>query len=219
MTSLNPEFDRGPSDFDIRHQLTGLLTYDLPALLSTGIGNKIFRNWALDSIFNARAGRPLNVVYLVPTSFGVAYLRPDVVTGASLFVSDPLVAGGRRLNPSAFVAPDGLQMGNLSRNSLSGFPLYQVDLALRRKFNLSEAVGLQIQADAFNLFNHPNFEDPLGNDLVIGSRLADGSAFTSNLAFGQSTAMSGRSLSGGGFPSFYNVGGPRTMRFSVKLMF
>jgi hypothetical protein len=81
-------------------------------------------------------------------------------------------------------------------------------MALRRKFNFSEAVGLQIQADAFNVFNHPNFEDPLGNDLALGT------AFV-----GQSTSMSGRSLAGGGFPSFYSFGGPRAMRISVKLVF
>lgn len=156
-------------------------------------------------------------MYLVPTTFGVAYLRPDVVDGNSMFLSDPLVAGGRRLNPAAFVAPEGLQQGNLSRNGLRGFPLYQIDLALRRKFNFSEAIALQVQADAFNLFNHANFEDLLGNDLVVGSRFGD--AFTQNLAFGQSTAMSGRSLSGGGFPSFYSFGGSRTLRISVRLIF
>ena len=210
MTSINPAFDRGPSDFDVRHQLSGLVSYDLPAPISQGIGNKLSRNWALDSIFTACSARPVNVVYMIPTTFGVAYLRPDVVSSNSLFISDPLVAGGRRLNPAAFVTPEDLQQGNLSRNSLRGFPLYQVDLALRRRFNFSEAVGLQVQADAFNLFNHANFEDPLGNDLVVGN---------TNQAFGQSTSMSGRSLSGGGFPSFYSFGGPRTLRFSVKLMF
>ncbi|HEY0760821.1 MAG TPA: TonB-dependent receptor [Pyrinomonadaceae bacterium] len=209
MTSINPAFDRASSDFDVRHQLTGLISYDLPAAFSKGFGNKLSRNWAVDSIFNARSARPLNVVYLFPTAFGVAAFRPDVVSGSSLFISDPLVAGGRRVNPAAFIVPNDLQQGNLSRNSLRGFPLYQIDLALRRKFNLSETVGLQFQADAFNLLNQANFEDPSGNDLVFGS----------NLAFGQSTAMSGRSLAGGGFPSFYSFGGPRTLRFSVKLLF
>jgi uncharacterized protein YegL len=211
MTSIDPAFDRGPSDFEIRHQFTGWLSYDLPAPVTRGIGNKLSRNWEVDSIFIARSARPLNVLYMIPTSFGVAYLRPDVVSGNSLFFSDPLVAGGRRLNPAAFVVPEGLQQGNLSRNSLRGFPLYQIDLALRRKFNFSEAIALQIQADAFNVFNHANFEDPSGNDLVIGS--------DANFAFGQSTAMNGRSLSGGGFPSFYSFGGPRTLRLSVKLLF
>jgi len=168
-------FNLRPSDFDVRHQLTGFASYDLPAPLSEGIGNKLFRNWALDSIFNARSARPLKFVSMVPTSFGVAYLQED--------------------------------------DSQRGFPFYQVDMAVRRKFSLSESVGLQIQADAFNIFNHPNFEDPLGNDLVLGSRLRQ------NLAFGQSTSMSGRSLAGGGFPSFYNFGGPRTLRLSVKLLF
>ena len=182
----------------------------MPALLSQGVGNKLSRNWALDSIFTARSARPLKVVYLIPTPFGVAYLRPDV-SGDSLFISDSIVAGGSRLNPAAFVVPEDLQQGDFSRNSLRGFPLYQVDLALRRKFNFSEAIALQVQADAFNVFNHANFEDPLGNDLVVGRN--------TNLAFGQSTAMSGRSLSGGGFPSFYSFGGPRTLRLSVKLLF
>jgi hypothetical protein len=102
-----------------------------------------------------------------------------------------------------------LEQGSLARNSLLGFPFYQVDLGLRRKFNFSESIGLQVQADAFNLFNHANFEDPVGNDLVTGG----------SLAFGQSTSLSGRSLYGGGFGSFYSFGGARTMRFSVKLLF
>jgi Ca-activated chloride channel family protein len=168
-------FDLRPSDFDVRHQLTGFANYELPAPFSTGLGNKLFRNWAVDSIFNARSARPLKFVTMFPTSFGVGYVLEDV--------------------------------------SQRGFPLYQVDMALRRKFNFSEAVGLQFQADAFNVFNHPNFEDPVGNDLVLGTPIRQ------NLAFGQSTSMSGRSLAGGGFPSFYSFGGPRTMRFSVKLIF
>lgn len=163
-------FDRVPSDFDVRHQLTGFATYELPAPFRSGLGNKLFRNWAVDSIFNARSAKPLKFVSMMPTSFGVAYLQEDV--------------------------------------SQRGFPFYQVDTGLRRKFNFTEEFGLQIQADAFNVFNHPNFEDPIGNDLVLGS------AFV-----GQSASMSGRSLASGGFPSFYSFGGPRTMRFSVKLIF
>jgi len=159
-----------PSDFDVRHQLAGVATYELPAPVRTGIGNKLFRNWALDSIFNARSAKPLKFVSMFPTSFGIGYLQEDV--------------------------------------SQRGFPLYQVDAALRRKFNFTEAVALQFQADAFNVFNHPNFEDPIGNDLVVGTPF-----------FGQSASMSGRSLVSGGFPSFYSFGGPRAMRFSVKLVF
>lgn len=159
MTSVDPELDRGPSDFDVRHHLAGYISYSLPAPVAHGLGNKLFRNWRVDSIFNARSARPLSVFYMFPTSYGVAYLRPD----------------------------------GLARNSLRGFSFGQIDMGLRRKFSFSETIGLQFQADAFNLFNHPNFEDPRGNDLVTGG----------SLAFGQSTSSSGA----------------RTMRFSVKFLF
>lgn len=218
MTSANPAFDRGPSDFDVRHQLTGMASYEIPSLFSTGLGNKLSRNWAVDSIFNVRSAKPVNVVYMFPTSFGVAYFRPDLVAGQPLYIFDSTVAGGRTINPAAFSAPPGLEQGNLGRNRLRGFPVYQLDLALRRRFNFSETVSLQLQADAFNLFNHPNFEDPIGRDRVLGSVF--GNTFTANSTFGQSFSLLGQGLSGtGSFGSFYNTGGARALRFSLKLMF
>ena len=157
---------------------------------------------------------------MFPTSFGVAYFRPNVIAGESFFITDPAVAGGRRINDDAFAAPLGLQQGDLSRNSLRGFPLYQLDLALRRKFNFTESFSLQFQADAFNLFNHPNFEDPIGRDRVLGGAFSGAGAFTPNSTFGRSFSLLGQSLSGGeAFSSFYNAGGSRALRFSLKLVF
>ena len=193
MTSVDPELDRGPSDFDVRHQLAGYLSYVLPAPVARGLGNKLLRNWKVDSIFNARSAQPLSVFYMFPTSYGVAYLRPDVITGTSLYVSDPNAPGGRRLNPAAFLIPATLEQGSLARNSVRGFSFSQIDMGLRRKFSFSESVAVQFQADAFNVLNHPNFEDPRGTDLVTGG----------SLAFGQSTSSTGA----------------RTMRFSVKFLF
>ena len=219
MTSANPALDRGPSDHDARHQLTGFVNYDVPAMFAKGVGNKLSRNWAIDSIVNLRSAKPVNVLYLFPTSYGVAYFRPDVVAGEPLYIFDSAIEGGRRLNPAAFVLPAGLEQGDLGRNSLRGFPLYQVDLSLRRKFNFSEAVALQFQADAFNLFNHPNFEDPVARERVLGDVFAGG-AFTPNATFGRSSSLLGQSLSGitEGFGSL-NSTGARKLRFSVKLMF
>jgi hypothetical protein len=116
--------------------------------------------------------------------------------------------------------PSDLEQGDLGRNSLRGFPLQQIDLAVRRAFNFSEYVSLQFRVDVFNVFNHPNFEDPFGRDRVLGSVLSGG-AFTPNSTFGRSSSLLGQSLSdfAGGFGSFYNAGGPRTLRFSVKLTF
>lgn len=39
-------------------------------------------------------------------------------------------------------------------------PIDQTDLALRRRFNLTERVKLDIRAEYFNVFNHPMFGAP-----------------------------------------------------------
>jgi hypothetical protein len=222
LMSADPVGDRGPSDFDVRHVLTGTVSYQLPPLVHSGFGNTLLRKWIIDSIFSARSARPVNVVYDFPTSFGFAYLRPDLVNGVPLYLFDSTVAGGRRINPAAFLAPADARQGTLGRNSLRGFPLSQIDLALRRRFELSERFSLQLTAEAFNFLNHPNFADPLGSDTSLGSRFDPLGALHPNATFGQSASLNGRSvLSGGagGFGSFYSAGGPRTLRFSVKLMF
>jgi Ca-activated chloride channel family protein len=221
LTSSDGRLDRGPSDFDIRHLLSGRASYEVPAPFKSGIGNSLLRHWNLDSIFTARSARPVNVVYSVPTTVGFAYLRPDLLAGAPFYIFDSNEAGGRRINPGAFATPGSLQPGTLGRNSLRGFPLYQLDLALRRKFSFTESFALQLQADAFNLFNHPNFEDPIGSDLSLGTRLDQASAFRPNLTFGRSASLLGRSVleGSGGFGSYYATGGARVVRLSLKLIF
>jgi Ca-activated chloride channel family protein len=222
LRSEDARLERGPSDFDVRHMLSGFVTYELPSPFETGIKHALLSDWSLVTLFNVRSGRPLNVVYDMPTSYGVAYLRPDVLTGVPLYLYDPGDAGGRRINRAAFSIPDALRQGTLGRNSLRGFALQQLDLALYRQFNFSERVGLQFRVEVFNLFNHPNFEDPTGSDLVLGSRASSSDPPSINTAFGQSTAMYGRSSlgsAGSSFNSFYNPGGQRSFQFSLRLKF
>ncbi|HKS29148.1 MAG TPA: TonB-dependent receptor [Pyrinomonadaceae bacterium] len=215
--------ERGPSDLDARHLLSGFVSYDLPSILDASAARSLLSNWTLTTLFNVRSARPVNVVFDMPTSYGVSYLRPDLVTGVPLYLNDATAAGGRRINPAAFSIPDALRQGNLGRNSLRGFPLYQMDLALSREFKFSERVGLQLRAEVFNLFNHPNFEDPIGPALVLGTRQSILEPLRANTAFGQSTSVYGRSLwsgaAGGSFGPFYNPGGPRSFQFSLKLKF
>ncbi len=165
----------------------------------------MLRNWSLDAIVCAQSALLLSVI--VQDSVTLAgtrkVIRPNLVLGAPLYIEDTLVAGGRRINRSAFQAPPTGQQGNLGRNTLRGFPLYQLDLALRRQFNLTENTAIQFRAEAFNLFNHPNFANPI-NDL-------------SNGLFGQSTQMLGRSL--GGLSPLYQIGGPRSLQFALRLQF
>jgi hypothetical protein len=220
--NINAELERGPSDFDIRHTLSGFVSYDLPALFASGMGNSITRNWAIDSVFNIRSAAPVNVVYGIPTTFGFLYLRPDEIAGAPLYLNDAAAAGGKRINAAAFSVPLDLRQGTLGRNSLRGFPLSQFNLALRRRFNFSESVRLTIGAEAANIFNHPNFAAPAGNDASLGTRFAPSTSLAANPTFGQSYTNAARSpwgIAGSSFGASNYPGGARTMKLSAKLEF
>lgn len=220
--STNSDIERGPSDFDIRHTLTGFVSFELPALFASGIGNQLTRNWSIDSVFNVHSAGPVNVVYAVPTSFGFLYLRPDVVAGAPLYLNDAAAGGGRRINSAAFSVPLDLRQGTLGRNILRGFPLTQFNLALRRRFNFSEEVRLILGAELSNILNHPNFAAPAGNDASLGTRFDPASPIHLNPTFGQSFTNAARSpwgSAGSSFGANYYPGGARTMKLSAKLEF
>ena len=210
----DPQLDRGPSDFDVRHAFNAALTYDIPVSTKAALGKALLRNWSVDGMITARSATPVNVFY---SSFnallGMVSLRPDLVPGVPLYIVDSTVGGGRRINPAAFnrVTPAAqLRQGNLGRNSLRGFSLFQLDLGLARKFNVTERFSIQLRGEAFNLFNHPNFANPQ-------------SSLSTPSTFGRSTTMLGRSLGSGGnqagFNPLFQVGGPRSFQLSIKTQF
>lgn len=209
----NPRAERASSTFDVRHSVSGALTYDLPAPVRrrvTGPFKNLLRGWSVDAIFRARTATPINVLQTTGFIFGdlVEARRPDLVEGVAIYLDDEDAPGGRRLNPEAFRPRPGGH-GTLGRNALRGFGLSQLDLALRRQFAFSERVRLQLRAEFFNVFNHPNFGDPVSD---LGSRL-----------FGLSTQTLARSLGtggvNGGLSPLYQVGGPRTVQLALKLNF
>jgi len=204
--------ERGPSDFDVRQSFTAAVTYNLPGPDISSGSHFILRDWGLDATFRTRTATPVNVITGIDTlnlSFvGSSVLRPDVVSGVPLYLADGAVGGARRINPAAFTVPVARQ-GTLGRNALRGFPVWELNVALRKQFSLTEQVKLQFRAEAFNVFNHPNFADPDG-------RLFN-AASVSNPLFGRAPTMLGRSL--GGLNALYQIGGPRSIQFALKVQF
>ena len=218
---IDPNTDRGPSDFDVRHAFNAAAAYNISGPNLGTIGKAILRNWAVDTIFTARSATPINVLTGADIFSVFSVARPDLIQGIPLYIHDPLAGGGRRINKAAFslppVGPDGTpsRQGTLGRNALRGFDVWQVDFALRRQFTLTEKVNLQFKIEFFNLFNHPNFGDP-------GS-LSNGTNVLSNAQFGQSITMLGSSLgrgaSGQGFSPLYQIGGPRSIQAVLRIQF
>jgi hypothetical protein len=205
--------ERASSDYDIRQTFSGAVSYSVP-FPGRGIWKAIFGDWGTDSIVYARSAPPVNVVTgLAPfgpfLSGASSVQRPDLVPGVPLWIANPDVAGGKKINQAAFSIPTGAVQGDLGRNALRGFGATEVDLTLRRQFKVRERLALQARADLFNILNHPNFGPPIN--------------YLSSPLFGQSTQMLGASLGSGGqnggLNPLYQIGGPRSAQLALKLLF
>jgi outer membrane receptor protein involved in Fe transport len=204
----DPEQDRGPSAFDVRHSFNAAVGYDAPSPFASGVGKAIFGGFGLDFLYRARTGMPVNIVTGQDLlGFGLTNVsRPDHVPGQPLYLNDPAAPGGRVFNRAAFDAggpANERRQGTLGRNVLRGFGMSQFDLALRRQFNLTERANLQFRLDVFNLFNQANFANPIG--------------ILTDTNFGRATQTLNTGL--GGLNSAYQIGGPRSLQASLKLNF
>jgi Carboxypeptidase regulatory-like domain/TonB dependent receptor-like, beta-barrel len=206
---------RGDAGFDVRHSFSTAITYNLPTPRLGAFTSALLRDWAIDSIFKAQSATPLSVsVGTLFNSDGTnTSVHPNLLLGTPIHIDDPTAPGGRRFNnkqdPSRpgcfgpFCLPPSGQQGNLGRNTLRALPLYQIDFAIRRQIKLTERLNLQFRAEAFNLFNHPNFG---GIDTNVRSA-----------RFGEPTMMLGRSLRG--LSSIYQIGGPRSLQFALRFQY
>ena len=217
--------ERGNSDFDIRHSFQTAVSYDIPRPGKNPVLRGFLGGWGSDFIFRARTASPVNV-----TNGSVSFTqllpnvtvneRPNVVAGQPFYLygADCAAAfkvagcpGGMGLNKAAFSAPTPGVQGTLGRNSLRGFGFNELDMTLRRQFPIHEAVALQFRADMFNVLNRPSFA-LIGNSLNVA-----------NAGFGISSSMLNNGLfSSGTVPGFnplYQIGGPRSVQLSLKLVF
>jgi hypothetical protein len=193
--------DHAASDFDLRQSFTGTLTYQ----------PRFLKGWALDAMARARTGFPITVLesdeYQGLTLMNA--FRPNLALAQPLWLADPNSAGGRRLNPAAFVeAPAGTQ-GILGRNAIAGFGMWQADLALRRQFAFRDRYKLLLRLEAFNALNHPSFADPV--------------RYLNSPVFGQSVSMLnlmlGTGSPGSGLSPVLQTGAPRQLQIGVKFEF
>jgi hypothetical protein len=213
-----------PSDLDIRHSVAGAVSYEVPTPAWGRVCKAILEGWAVDGLVRVTSAPPINVTVRGRSPvFGRYIAQADVVPGQPQWIADPTQPSGQALNPAAFTSPALGLSGDFPRNGLrSPYSLNQTDLALRRQFNLSERVKLDLRAEYFNVFNHPMFGSP-GSQCNPNSLWGSpgGQAFSSfgKVCPGTSTTnVDGTGLFGGQ-SSLYAVGGPRSAQFTAKLHF
>lgn len=195
---------RGNSDYDVRHNFTGALSYE-PTTHLEGISGAIVNHWGIDLRQTARSGLPVDIYagYTYLTNGQMVYQRPNYISSVPLYLSVAGTPGGRVVNLSAFpTSPTGI--GNEPRNFVRAFDAWQSDLAIRREFPIHDRLNLQFRAESFNIFNHPNF-GTIQNMTTAGS------------LFGKASNTLNTSL--GGLNSLYQTGGPRSLQLALRLSF
>ena len=219
--NYNLPFERGNCDFDVRSKLSGALSYDLPNAGRGEVASAVLHHWGVDGRLTARTAFPVTLLgngLFDPTTGQLYYAGLDLVHGQPIYLyganCDSVLRGlgdllpgqgcpgSRAINPQAFTIPSST-IGNAPRNFVRGFGAWQTDLAVRRDFPIFENVKLQFRAEAFNIFNHPNFG-------LINANFGQAT-------FGQATSSLANSL--GILSPLYQMGGPRSMQFALKLMF
>lgn len=161
---LNFAAERGNSNFDVRQRFVASTVYELPfgkgkPLLShSRLGRAIAGGWQLSGILSLQTGLPFTpVLAFDPTNSGTT-ARPDRIGDGNL--SSSRQAPLHWFDTTAFAVPAPFTFGSSGRNILRGPGQRNIDVGLARSISIRERVGLEFRAEAFNLFNTPQFGLP-----------------------------------------------------------
>ena len=174
VNTYDPNYNRGPADYDVKHTFVSNWVYALPFGRNSKIGG-----WQVAGILYARTGRALTInqstaVLSTGTNSGQqASQRPNRLQDN---IANPDQTIDHWFDPAAFqVVPETTAtFGTAGRNIARGPGYFNIDLNLVKvtKFGHFEH---ELRAEVFNLLNHPAFADP---NTTFGSS-----------AFGTITAM------------------------------
>jgi hypothetical protein len=187
LTPLPGELSRdyGPCDYDIRHNLDAQYVYQLPIKVRSRRLGYALNGWQVSGTMFWHSGVPFTVLSTPYSANGNGIVQgggpqfANVVPGVPLY-DHQSIAGVTQpgtvqwLNPNAFASdvdpstgacfggdsPKTCQFGDLGRNALRGPGFFWSDSYLTKWFSLTEHTKLRLEAQFFNVFNHPNFGLP-----------------------------------------------------------
>ncbi len=188
----NRRADKGNSQYDIRHNITSNVAWQLPLgpgrrfLNGKGFTGKLLEGWEISGIHAARTGRAVNISITrsskdVPDG-NTSSQRPDLVPGVPIYPANRTIHNW--LNRAAFAVPARGTWGNLGRFIARGPGVNQFDVALQKTTGLGESRKLAFRAEFFNVFNRPHFGLPASN-------------YSSASAFGRITSPANRTIGTG----------------------
>jgi Carboxypeptidase regulatory-like domain len=169
---FNPSLSRALSAFDVPQDLTVSYTVQLPFDKFAGRAPKrLTSGWALSGISIFAKGEPVQITEpsddnSLSGTFTAIIDEPSYANNGSPLYGNRNPrnqAGQPYFNPNYFVAEPVGQVGNVMRRFFSGPGIYNFDMALLKDTQITESTQVQFRAEAFNIFNHAQFNNPSGN--------------------------------------------------------
>jgi hypothetical protein len=228
--SLLPQLERGNSNFDIRRRFSWNFSYEFPKF--GGALSKLKNGWGFDGVLNLQDGQPFSFNYNFEGDYsgsGEGFDRPDVV-GPIQYGSAP----NNFINLASFQVPCTFgnttastssgdsnclagtrHFGNLRRNVLFGPSFKEMNFSIFKNTAITERVILQLRAEFFNIFNHPNFSNPELPNFIADPANNGIDAAGRGIGFLPLTATGDVGI---GNP-FLGGGGPRGIQLAAKFTF
>ena len=162
--------EKASSQFDMRSYFTSSAIWQIPVgrghtLLrdANRVVNGLLGGWQLAGVGTARSGLPLNVTIsrsasALPDQINGSQ-RPNIVPGESLYAANQSPSDW--LNVAAFSVPANGTWGNAGRDLVRAPGHWQMDLALEKRIQIRERAGLTFRAEAFNVLNVAQLENPV----------------------------------------------------------
>jgi hypothetical protein len=151
--------EKASSSFDHRHRLVISFIYQLPSGQAGPVWvRRLTGHWQAGGNFTAQSGAPFTV--------NIASDQANIGAGPA---QRPNVSGDPNIGPktpehwfntSVFSLPALYTFGSAPRNGVIGPGLSEFDLSLQRDIQITEGAKLQFRAEAYNIFNHPDFNIP-----------------------------------------------------------
>ncbi|MBV9303390.1 MAG: TonB-dependent receptor [Acidobacteriaceae bacterium] len=154
----NLHLERGLSFFDVPRRVSGGFVYSLP---QSPLLERLLSNWQISGVFTIQDGTPINIFYIASdiANSGTPN-RPNIVPGQSVSLLPDQRTAEHWFNTAAFSTPAPYTFGNAGRDIVRGPGNEVTDIALHRRFTVTERHSIELRAEAFNIFNHPNFGIP-----------------------------------------------------------
>jgi Carboxypeptidase regulatory-like domain len=170
----DPNFRRGRASFDRTHRFVFSGTYSVPGI-GTRVTKSISSGWLIAGVVTIQSGSALTITYVNSTNvFGITQDRPELAAGCD---KAQLVTAGSMesklnnyFNKACFATPPiigadgiGTAFGNAGTGIVDGPGQFNVDFSLSKSIAVKwpqEDANLELRAESFNVFNHPQFANP-----------------------------------------------------------